>query len=243
MVRAVIRAVLCCALVAALVPTALVPTGLVPPVLARARQDHGRQSIPGQFDFYLLSLSWAPTFCAREGGRRARRQQECRIPYYGFVVHGLWPQYERGFPESCQVPPPRLDRAIVGEMLDLMPARHLVYNEWDRHGTCSGLSARDYFATVRRAREAVTLPQQFKELQQPLVVAPEVVKDAFVKANPDLPRGGIAVACTGRRLSEVRVCLSKDLKFRACPDVVAHSCRRDQLLVTPLHGAAIGGAP
>jgi ribonuclease T2 len=153
-------------------------------------------------------------------------------------VHGLWPQYDRGFPEACQVPPPRLDHAIVAAMLDLMPEPRLVYNEWDRHGTCSGLSARDYFATVRKARAAVTIPEEFQGLHQALVVSPDAVKEAFISANPALQRGAIAVGCQGRRLTEVRFCMSKDLKFRACPDVVAHSCRRDELLIPPLHGNA-----
>jgi ribonuclease T2 len=229
MVRSMIRAVRCCCVIAALAGA----------VLARGRGGDGRQDLPGQFDFYLLSLSWAPSFCAREDDRSAaRRQRECRAGPYGFVVHGLWPQYDRGFPEACQVPPPRLDRTIVAAMLDLMPAPRLVYNEWDRHGTCSGLSARDYFATVRKARAAVTIPQGFRDLHQALVTAPAAVKDAFIGANPGLRRSDIAVGCQGRRLSEVRICLSKDLKFRSCPDVVAHSCRRDELLMAPLHGNA-----
>jgi ribonuclease T2 len=208
--------------------------------LARGRDGDARQNLPGQFDFYVLSLSWAPSFCALEGDRAGsrRRQKECRTHPYGFVVHGLWPQYDRGFPEACQVPPPRLDHTIVAAMLDLMPEPRLVYNEWDRHGTCSGLSARDYFATVRKARAAVTIPEGFQGLHQALVASPAAVKDAFIRANPTLQRGAIAVGCQGRRLTEVRLCLSKDLKFRACPDVVAHSCRRDELLIPPLHGNA-----
>jgi ribonuclease T2 len=229
MVRSMIRAAMCCCSIAALAGA----------VLARGHDGYGRQKLPGQFDFYVLSLSWAPSFCALEGDRAAaRRQQECRTRPYGFVVHGLWPQYDRGFPEACQVPPPRLSRAIVKAMLDLMPAPRLVYNEWDRHGTCSGLSARDYFATVRKARAAVTIPQEFQDLHHALVASPGAVKDAFISANPGLQRGAIAVGCQGRRLADVRLCLSKDLKFRACPDVVAHSCRRDELLITPLHGNA-----
>ena len=60
---------------------------------------------------------------------------------------------DRGFPSFCQVPAPRLDRAIVGSMLDLMPSPRLIFHEWDRHGTCSGLSGHAYFETVRKARD------------------------------------------------------------------------------------------
>src|SRR5207248_3566868 len=87
-------------------------------------QDH-RQNAPGEFDFYVLSLSWSPSYCeeASERGRNGRSQQiQCGERPFSFVVHGLWPQYERGFPDYCQRPSPRLDRNIVSSMLDLMPA-------------------------------------------------------------------------------------------------------------------------
>ena len=114
-----------------------------------------RQNQPGQFDFYVLALSWSPSFCeaTAERGREAREQ--CGARPYSFVVHGLWPQYEKSFPEFCQVPAPRLDRNIVSAMLDLMPSPRLVFNEWDKHGTCSGLSSRAYFETVRKARAVI----------------------------------------------------------------------------------------
>jgi ribonuclease T2 len=101
-------------------------------------------------------------------------------------VHGLWPQYTKGFPEYCQVPAPRLDRGIVSSMLDLMPAPHLIFNEWDRHGTCSGVSPRAYFETVRKARAVVKIPPDYIDLQAPLSVSPAAVGDAFIKANPGL---------------------------------------------------------
>ena len=100
-----------------------------------------RQNRPGQFDFYVLSLSWSPSFCDSAGERGTPPQEQCGERPFSFVVHGLWPQYERGFPEFCQVPAPRLDRNIVGGMLDLMPSPRLIFHEWDRHGTCSGLSS------------------------------------------------------------------------------------------------------
>ena len=100
-----------------------------------------RQNTPGEFDFYVLSLSWSPSFCeeAAERGNEGRSQAQCGGRPFSFVVHGLWPQYEHGFPDYCQRPSPRLDRNIMTSMLDLMPAPGLIFNEWDKHGTCSGL--------------------------------------------------------------------------------------------------------
>src|SRR5437868_10342751 len=125
-------------------------------VAAASAQDT-RQNEPGKFDFYVLALSWSPSFC-EAAGERAQGQPQCGARPYSFVVHGLWPQYETGFPEYCQVPAPRLDRNIVASMLDVMPAPRLIFREWDRHGTCSGLSARAYFETVRKARAVVKIP-------------------------------------------------------------------------------------
>jgi ribonuclease T2 len=109
-----------------------------------AAQDR-RQNHPGNFDFYVLALSWSPSFCEAAGERGTPPQQQCAARPYSFVVHGLWPQYERGFPEFCQQPATRLNRGIVSSMLDLMPAPRLIFNEWDKHGTCSGLSPNAYF--------------------------------------------------------------------------------------------------
>jgi ribonuclease T2 len=211
-----------------------------------------RQNEAGQFDFYVLSLSWSPSFCAAaaeravgragRGGRGGRAAGlQCAGRGYSFVVHGLWPQYEKGFPEYCQVPAPRLDHAIVSSMLDLMPAPHLIFSEWDRHGTCSGLSPRAYFATVRKARAVVKIPPEYLDLQQPLSVTPGAVEDAFIKANAGLSQGDIAVACDNKRLTEVWLCLSKDLQFRDCPEIAKRSCQRDQVVMPPLRATTGNG--
>jgi len=202
-----------------------------------AGQDGGRGE-PGRFDFYVLSLSWSPSFCAEAAERHAGRSTgaQCGARPYAFVVHGLWPQYEKGFPQYCQVPAPRIDHRLVSSMPDLMPAPHLIFNEWDKHGTCSGLSPRAYFETVRKARAAVNIPPAYRDLAQPLNVTPDAVAEAFVKANPGLTQNGIAVECSRKRLSEVRLCLSKQLQFRDCPDVARRACRIDQLVMPPLRG-------
>ena len=103
--------------------------GLVSLTGAAQAQDR-RQNAPGEFDFYVLSLSWSPSFCEEAAERGGRSQIQCSGRPYAFVVHGLWPQYENGFPEYCQRPAPRLNRSIVSSMLDLMPAPHLIFNEW-----------------------------------------------------------------------------------------------------------------
>ncbi len=197
-----------------------------------------RQSEPGQFDFYVLALSWSPSFCEAAGERGTPPQQQCAARPYSFVVHGLWPQYEKGFPEYCQVPAPRLDRDIVSSMLDLMPAPRLIFREWDKHGTCSGLSPRAYFDTVRKARAVVKIPDAYLEPKEILSVTPDEVEEAFVKVNPGLTRDAIAVTCDSRRLGEVRICLGKDFRFRPCPEIDARACRRDKLVMPPVRGGS-----
>ena len=192
---------------------------------------------PGRFDFYVLALSWSPSFCqdTEERGRDGGQQCSTARPY-SFVVHGLWPQYERGFPQRCEVPAPRLNRELMTSMLDLMPAPRLVYHEWDTHGTCSGLGANAYFDLIRKARESIKIPEPYTSPDKSMSLSPDDVEEAFVKANPGLSRSAIVVTCNSTRLSEVRVCLSKDLKFRDCPEIDRRACRRDKVLMPPVRG-------
>src|SRR3984893_3677647 len=144
-----------------------------------AAQDR-RQNEPGKFDYYLLVLSWSPSFCAEGAERdpaRAARNPQCGPRPFSFVVHGLWPQYERGFPEFCQQPSPRLDRNIVSSMLDLMPGPTAIFHEWRRAGTCSGLSPRAYFDMIRRVRAQVKIPDAYVEPQRTLTVTPDEVEE------------------------------------------------------------------
>ena len=147
------------------------------------------------------------------------RNVQCGPRPYSFVVHGLWPQYDNGFPEYCQFPAPRL-----------------IFNEWDRHGTCSGQSPRVYFETVRKARAAVKIPPEFTDLKEPLSVTPHAVEEAFINANPGLSASAMAVDCDAKRLTEVRLCLSKDLQFRDCAEIAKRSCKREQLIMPPMRG-------
>lgn len=188
--------------------------------------------VPGRFDFYLLSLTWSPSYCAAEGGARDDAQCE-NGRRYGFLVHGLWPQYERGYPEDCQTSlfPSKAD---IQGLSDLMPARGLVRHEWQKHGACSGLAPADYLKTIRAARETVRIPAAFQHIDSYKTVSPAEVETAFVAANPGLKPEGVAVTCDGRRLREVRICLTRDLGFRACDEVDRRACRADRVVLPPV---------
>ena len=174
------------------------------------------QDQAGRFDFWVLSLSWSPSFC--EAADPGARSPQCNARPYAFVVHGLWPQDATG-EMAPSLPNPAAAAAALDYGLD---ARYhartgLIYHEWDEHGTCSGLSAPAYFQTVRKAREAVNIPSRLRDLQAPLAISPEEVAADFIKANPGLSAQSMWIDCDRKRLREVRICFNKELGFRSCP--------------------------
>jgi ribonuclease T2 len=188
---------------------------------------------PGEFAYYLLSLSWSPAFCLSSPGAA-----ECKGPRrFGFIVHGLWPQNEKGWPENCDVHESVPD-SVVNAISDLMPARGLIYHEWSAHGTCSGLNPADFFATVRRAYASISIPAAFSQSAQAIEQTPGGIAQAFLQANPRLPAASLVVTCSGQdspRLREVHVCLDRELNPRACSaDAARGACRATSLIVPPI---------
>ena len=183
--------------------------------LARTRRKANADGVqPGAFDYYLLALSWAPDFCDRSDVQKDPR--ECgpgrRL---GFVVHGLWPQQENGGHPSQCAPARPVASDIVQRMLALIPSESLIQHEWRDHGTCSGLSTAAYFDTVKRAHDAIVIPGDLNQLSQKINVSPADLEAKFNAANPRF-RNSFRVACSGGELSEVRVCMGKDLSPHAC---------------------------
>jgi ribonuclease T2 len=240
----------------------------------RAQGDRG--GTPGDFDYYLLSLSWSPTYCAsreenggarggndgqygdergyggrsgggerRDYGRRNDGDQQCTgIRPYAFVLHGLWPQYERkGWPEFCRTgSQPWVSEETIGGMMDIMPSRRLVIHEYKKHGVCSGLDPRGYFDAARRAYRNIRIPDRFQDLSQPLTVSPEDVRKTFLEANRQLPPDSIQIACSRHLLREVRVCLTKDLAPRPCSQTEQNRplCGESTVTMPPVRGGGTG---
>ncbi len=190
-----------------------------------AEQKRGRA---GDFDFYVLALSWSPGFCELKGGDNRQCEPGAGL---GFVVHGLWPQYERGFPSDC--PGPAAPSRIALERANgVFPSEGLARYEWRKHGTCTGRSPSDYFADVARAKEGVAIPPPFEKPTAPQNFVPIDIQRAFLAANQRLRPGMMAVGCRRGVLEDVKICLSKDLReFRACPEVVRRGCRAREISV------------
>lgn len=199
----------------------------------RAAADARPAVPPGAFDYYLLALSWSPSYCLTDATARDRLQ--CGGAPHAFIVHGLWPQNERGYPEDCPTDSPRVPDALVDEMLDIMPSRGLVGHQWRQHGACTGLSQEDYFAQVRAAFEAVAQPARFTEMDREANLPPRDVMQDFLRANKGLTPDAIVVTCDGALLDEVRICMDKQLRFRPCgPQSTRSSCRRDSVSIPPV---------
>ena len=197
-----------------------------------AAQDYGgfdRRAAPGDFDFYVLALSWSPTYCALEG--RRRDDVQCAPGRgLGFVLHGLWPQYARGYPDTCATvvrQPTRQAMEVAGQVY---PSEGLARYEWRKHGTCSGLDPAAYFSAARDARLAVTIPDALKGGVDARTLAPVDIARQFVAANRGLRPDMMAVTCARGQLQEVRICFSKDLRgFTPCPEVARANCRTPEI--------------
>lgn len=185
----------------------------------------------GPFDYYVLSLSWSPSWCRAQQDDGAEQCAPGRRT--GFVVHGLWPQYERGWPEDCRTPARDPTRRESRAMADIMGSSGLAWYQWKKHGRCSGLSAQNYFALTRAAAQEIAIPTVLGRLDRDVRLPAKVVEDAFVEANPRLTRDGITVTCRNRALQEVRICMTADLEPRACAPDTRQDCTGSFLMPAP----------
>ena len=191
----------------------------------QSRSRHHRSAHGTAFDYYLLTLSWSPEYCHSHPD-----DQQCIAGKpFGFVVHGLWPEYRSGSgPQHCGYGPGLADPS---SMLDIMPSLQLVQHEWATHGTCSGLDANAYFGLIRKAFGATKIPAQFTNVNQQLTLSPSQIEEAFQQSNPGLPPGGILVTCPSYYLQGVEICLDKALHHIACP--APRDCHAQSIKVPP----------
>ena len=198
----------------------------------------------GKFDYYVMSLSWSPSFCAsaRSGGRDDQQCAPRDGKRFSFVLHGLWPQFEKGWPQDCRsAAGDRVPRPVADRMLDIMPSDKLVFHEWRKHGTCSGHSIDGYFNLARSLHDKVKVPPRLQQVNDPrLTLSPDEVINDFIAVNPGLSRNMITVKCggPGNRMEEVRVCFDRDGKYRACGrnEDQRKACSAPKMYIPPVRG-------
>ena len=203
-------------------------SALLAAVLASPAAAEGERA--GDFDYYVMSLSWSAAWCEMEGDDRDDPQCDAGRGLT-FVLHGLWPQYEDGWPSFCRTGMRDPTPGETAAMADIMGGAGLAFYQWKKHGRCSGLSSADYYATARQAFEGVTIPPVFAQMSKTLTVPASVVEGAFLESNPGLRRDQVTVTCKDGYIQEVRLCLTKDLEPRRCgADVIRDCTLKDAVL-------------
>jgi ribonuclease T2 len=178
----------------------------------------------GDFDYYVMALSWSPAWCALEGDDRGDPQCDAGRRT-GFVLHGLWPQYaDTGWPAYCRTSERDPSRGDTRAVADLFGGAGAAFYQWKKHGRCSGLSSSDYFDLAARAVGQVSVPDLFRRVTRDLSVAPEVIEAAFLDANPAIAPDAVIVTCRDGFLTEVRICLDRDLAPIPCTGSAARAC-------------------
>ena len=207
--------------------------GLVTLLFGLPISGSAKNELAGEYDYFVLSLSWSPNWCAIEGD--AKRSPQCADDTgHGWIMHGLWPQFHRGYPSFCRTVERPPSRGMTYAMADIMGTGGLAWHQWNKHGTCTGLSAQDYYALSRRAYATVTRPDIFRKLDRSVKLPASVVEDAFLKANPTFEPDGITITCRNGHIQEARICLSRDLMPVPCGQDVVRDCTLKDAVFDPL---------
>ena len=178
----------------------------------------------GDFSYYVLALSWSSAWCALTGDARGDPQCDAGLGLT-FVLHGLWPQEDpSGWPSYCRTAESDPSRGDSAAMADIMGGPGLAWYQWKKHGRCAGLSAREYYATMRRAYGSVTIPPVFARIDRDLTLDASVIEAAFLDSNPQLTADQVTVTCDAGLVQEVRICLTKDLHPRRCGSDASRDC-------------------
>lgn len=185
----------------------------------------------GEFDYYVMALSWSPNWCELEGDRRDAPQCE---QARGWVLHGLWPQYERGYPTGCTTRFRNPSRRDTAQQAGLFGSSGSAWHQWNKHGRCVGISAAEYYELSQEAYDSVTRPEVLRKLDREVTLPASLIEDAFLRDNPGLSADGLTVTCKAGGIQEVRICLTRDLEPRRCGADVRRDCTLPDAWLMPV---------
>lgn len=181
---------------------------------------------PGQFDLYLLTVSWEPGYCATSAGKGTA---ECKNPPR-FALHGLWPENTNGtYPAFCVPAAPGPSDPSVFQ--DLYPDPSFLLSEWNKHGVCSGTSADTYFTNARQALQSLSLPPTLTGDQVPPSLTPEALLQLFATANPGKPPDAFRLSCGSNHFSAIQMCVDKTMQPVSCAQI--KTCGATSVVIDP----------
>ena len=190
----------------------------------------GNMYRPAGFDYYILALSWSPGFCMEADNVK---REQCRTNRK-FVLHGLWPQNIKGYPSNCPHPVLKPSGRDLAPVAALFPDTGLAYYQWRKHGTCSNLAPKEYFAQTDQAYQKVKIPSLFMEKTRSLSLSRQQIKQAFSDSNPGLRPFMLALKCSRGILQEIRFCMDRNLKTsRRCEQDVRDQCGTGPVIIYP----------
>ena len=167
---------------------------------------------------YTLALSWSPEFCKpRESSPSHRVQCSGRNGRFAMVVHGLWPQGQRSWPQWCRQQNP-LTPAELRKAMCMMPSARLIARQWAKHGSCMTKKPETYFGVTRILWESLAIPEYDRISREDGLTAGRI-RRAFAEANPGIPASAVGVKLNERGwLEELRICYSKRFVPTRCND-------------------------
>ena len=165
---------------------------------------------------YTLAVSWSPEFCkGREMEARHRSQCSGRNGRFGFVAHGLWPDGRGTWPQWCATQR-TVPSAEARKNMCMMPSAQLIASQWRKHGSCMARKPETYFKVTRILWDSIRFPDADR-LSRDEGLTAGILRDAFLRANPEWPRRAIGLDINRRGwLQELRLCYGKDFLPKAC---------------------------
>ena len=165
---------------------------------------------------YTMALSWSPEFCKPRQGQRAHALQcSGRNGRFGFVVHGLWPDSGRTWPQWC--PANRRPTGVdIARQLCMSPSARLVSRQWAKHGSCMTRRPDTYFKVTRILWNSYRWPD-FDRISREEGLTAGRIREAFASANPGWEPNMVGVKLNRRGwLQELRLCYGKRFRPARC---------------------------
>ena len=165
---------------------------------------------------YTLALSWSPEFCKpRRGQTRHARQCSGRDGMFGLVVHGLWPESGRSWPQWCASQRRPLPREVAANMC-ITPSAALIARQWAKHGACMTSRPATYFKVTRILWQGLRIPD-FDRISREDGLTAGTIRTRFADANRGWPREAVGIKLNARGwLEELRLCYDKRFMPTAC---------------------------